>query len=46
MRTLIRARHVLGFDMDDHVLYEDGEVVYEDDRILHVGTGWHDRWTR
>jgi 8-oxoguanine deaminase len=40
VRTLIRARHVLGFADGDHVLYRDGEVVYEGSEILHAGVGW------
>ncbi|MGW5383182.1 chlorohydrolase family protein [Nocardia sp. NPDC003963] len=40
MRTRISARFVIGYDGTDHVVYEDGEVVYEDSRIVHVGHGY------
>jgi len=40
VRTRLRARFVVGHDGTDHVVHEDGEVVYEDDRVLHVGHGW------
>lgn len=43
MRTLVTASHVIGYDpeADDHVLIRDGQVVYEGNRIVHVGHG-HD----
>ncbi len=37
MRTKITAKYVVGFESDDHVIYVDGEVVYEDDTIIYVG---------
>ena len=37
MRTLIRGRWVVGFQDGRHALLAPGAVVYEDDRILHVG---------
>src|ERR1700730_17857073 len=37
MRTLIQGGWVVGFDGHSHRLYRDGTLVYEDDRILHVG---------
>ena len=37
MRTKLKARYVLGYDGQDHVLLPDAEVVYEDDSILFVG---------
>lgn len=37
MITRLRARWVLGFDEDDHVLHEDACVVYDGDTIVHVG---------
>src|SRR4051794_27167797 len=37
MRTLVQGGWVVGFDGGGHELLRDGEVVYEDDRILHVG---------
>lgn len=40
MRTRITARFVVGYEGGDHVVYRDGEVVYEDDRIVHVGHGF------
>ncbi|MFB7448200.1 chlorohydrolase family protein [Streptomyces sp. NPDC056194] len=42
MRTLVTASHVIGYDpeADDHVLIRDGQVVYEDTRIVHVGHGY------
>jgi len=40
MRTKIGARFVVGYAGGDHVIYRDGEVVYEDDRIVHVGHGF------
>jgi 5-methylthioadenosine/S-adenosylhomocysteine deaminase len=39
MRTLIQGGWVVGFDGHSHRLFRDGSVVYEDDRILHVGGG-------
>lgn len=43
MRTRLSARYVIGFEGGDHVVYEDGAVVVEDDRILHVGYGFDGR---
>ncbi|GAA3680236.1 amidohydrolase family protein [Nocardioides ginsengisoli] len=37
MRSSLRARHVIGYADGDHCLIPDGEVVWEDDRIIHVG---------
>ena len=37
MRTKIRGRFVVGYEGGDHVVYRDGEVVYQDDTILFVG---------
>lgn len=37
MRTLIRGGWIVGFDGHRHQLWRDGVLVYEDDRILHVG---------
>lgn len=37
MRTLIRGGWVVGYSGDTHTLVPDGVVVYEDDRIVHVG---------
>jgi 8-oxoguanine deaminase len=40
VRTKIRARFVIGYDGADHVVYRDGEVVYEADRVTFVGHGF------
>ncbi|WAM18975.1 chlorohydrolase family protein [Rhodococcus sp. JS3073] len=40
MRTRITARFVVGYDGTDHLVYENGEVVYEDDQVIHVGHGY------
>src|SRR5579885_2832633 len=37
MRTLIQGGWVVGFDGQGHELLRDGVVVYEEDRIIHVG---------
>jgi 5-methylthioadenosine/S-adenosylhomocysteine deaminase len=37
VRVLIQGGWVVGFDGRGHQLFRDGSVVYEDDRILHVG---------
>ncbi|HEV8472789.1 MAG TPA: chlorohydrolase family protein [Methylomirabilota bacterium] len=37
MRTLVRGGWIVGFERGTHVLYRDGVVVFEGDRILHVG---------
>jgi len=37
MRTKIKGSYVVGFDGAKHRMIRDGAVVYEDDRILHVG---------
>ena len=36
-RVLMVARWVVGHENGSHVLYEDGEVVFEGDRIIFVG---------
>src|SRR5206468_11682370 len=38
MRTLIQGGWVVGFDGRGHELIPDGCVVFEDDRVVHVGT--------
>ncbi|MFN0160990.1 MAG: chlorohydrolase family protein [Burkholderiales bacterium] len=43
MRTLIHADWVVGHRAGHHELFIDGEVVFEDDRLLHVGFGWQGR---
>jgi 8-oxoguanine deaminase len=40
VRTRLRARFVVGYEGDDHVVYPHGEVVYEDERIVFVGHGY------
>jgi len=40
MRSLIKGGWVVGFDGREHRLIEDGVVVYEDDRIIHVGKSY------
>jgi 8-oxoguanine deaminase len=40
MRTRISARFVIGYADGDHVVYENGAVVYQDDRIVDVGHGF------
>ncbi|MCC7104282.1 MAG: amidohydrolase family protein [Chloroflexi bacterium] len=37
MRTLIQGGWVVGYDGASHELIRNGTVVYEDDRVLHVG---------
>ena len=40
MKTRLTGRFVVGYEGGDHVVYRDGEVVYEDDRVLFVGHGY------
>jgi len=37
MKTKIRAKYIVGYQNQDHVIYRDAELVYEDDRIIFVG---------
>jgi len=37
MITLVKGSWVVGFDGKSHRLISDGEVAYEDDRIIYVG---------
>ena len=37
MRTVIRGGYVVGFNNDAHEIIRNGVVVYENDRIIHVG---------
>ena len=37
MRTRVRSRFIIGYDGQDHIVWENGELVYEDDRIIFVG---------
>ena len=38
--TKLTGAFVIGFDGDDHVIYPNGEVVYQRDTILFVGHGY------
>src|SRR5262249_52391689 len=40
MRSKIEATWVVGHERGHHTLIRDGEVVFEDNRILHVGKGF------
>jgi 5-methylthioadenosine/S-adenosylhomocysteine deaminase len=40
LRTKINAKWVVGHKDNHHLLIRDGEVVYEDNRIIHVGHGF------
>jgi len=40
MKTLLTAEFVIGFDGEDHVIIENGQVVYEDDTIIYVGKNY------
>lgn len=37
MKTKIIGSYVVGYENGDHVIYQDGEVIYENDRIISVG---------
>lgn len=37
MRTKLTGAFVIGYDGDDHIIYRDGAVIYDDDRIVFVG---------
>lgn len=37
MITKVTGKYVIGYDGNDHVIFENGEVVYEDDTIIYVG---------
>ncbi|WZL72544.1 amidohydrolase family protein [Clostridiaceae bacterium 35-E11] len=37
MKTKIKSKFVIGFDGQDHVIFKDGEVVFEKDTIVFVG---------
>lgn len=36
----LKAKYVIGFDGDDHVILKDSEVVYENDTIIYVGKNY------
>ncbi len=40
MKTKVTGAFVIGFDGKDHVIYKDGEVVYEGNQIVFVGHGY------
>lgn len=40
MKTKVKGSYVIGFDGDDHVLIENGEVVYENEIIIYVGKNY------
>ena len=46
MRTLLQGGWVVGFDGNGHVLVPDGSVVFEDDRVVHVGRRFDGRVDR
>ena len=37
MKTLIQGGWVVAFNGTDHEVYDNGSVVYEDNRIIHAG---------
>lgn len=37
MKTKILARFIIAFDNNDHYILQNGELVYEDDRIIYTG---------
>lgn len=37
MITKIKGKYVIGYNGNDHVIFEDGQVVYENDTIIYVG---------
>ena len=43
MRTRLTASYIIGFDGRSHVILADGEVVFEDAVIIHVGHGFAGR---
>ena len=42
MKTKIDGRYVVGYDevSKEHVVYKNGEVVFEEDNVLFVGQGY------
>ncbi len=42
MPIRLRANWVLGYASGDHVLLRNADVIIDEDRIVHVGPGWHD----
>jgi 5-methylthioadenosine/S-adenosylhomocysteine deaminase len=43
-RTLLRGKFVIGYDGKRHVIYEDGELVYEGDTIIFAGHNYPGTW--
>ena len=43
MRTKIEATWIVAHERGEHALLRDGELVYEDNKILHVGKGFEGR---
>lgn len=41
MITKVKGRYVIGFENGEHIIYQDGEVVYEDDTIIYVGKDYN-----
>lgn len=37
MITKLKAKYVIGYDGNKHIMYENGELVYEGDSIIYVG---------
>ena len=45
MITLIKGSWVVGYDGEKHRIITDGEVVFEDDRVIYVGKNMKDHPT-
>lgn len=41
MITKVKGRYVIGFQDGEHIIYNDGEVVYEEDTIIYIGKNYH-----
>jgi cytosine/adenosine deaminase-related metal-dependent hydrolase len=46
MRIKIEATWIVGYEREQHTLVRDGELVFEGNRILHVGQGFEGRVDR
>ena len=46
MKTKVTGAFVIGFDGTDHVIYPNGEVVYEGNQIIFVGHHYPQGQTR
>jgi 5-methylthioadenosine/S-adenosylhomocysteine deaminase len=42
MKTKITGKYVIGFNDNDHVIYLDGQVVYEGEEIIYVGQDYRE----